>query len=73
MPNWRAVRRVQAPSTLKSRISRQVPLSGEELPPQYPCHSCKNAKYASQLRLDRGPLPKRPDPSGGFSGRLHRI
>jgi hypothetical protein len=51
MPNWRAVRRLLAPATLKSRFGRQVPLSGEESPPQYPCHSCKNAKYASQLHL----------------------
>ena len=51
MPNWRAVRRLLAPVTLKSRFGRQVPLSGEESPPQYPCHSCKNAKYASQLHL----------------------
>ena len=51
MPNWRAVRRLQAPATLKSRFGRQVPLSGEESPQWHPCHSCKNAKYASQLPL----------------------
>ena len=73
MPNWRAVRRLQAPSALKSRVWRQVPLSGEELPSQLPVIAAKMRSMLRNCLYSRGPLPKRPDPSGGFSGRLHRL
>jgi hypothetical protein len=61
------------PPALKPDFWRQVPLSGEELLPQRPRHIRQNAKYASQLRFSRGPLPKRAGPNDGFSGRLHRL
>jgi hypothetical protein len=64
---------VRLPPALKPDFWRQVPLSGEESPPQRPCHICQNAKCTSQLRVSRGPPPKRVGPNDGFSGRLHRL
>jgi hypothetical protein len=56
-----------------SRFWRQVPLSGEESPPQHPRHIRENAKYASQLPFSREPRPMCTARSDDFSGRLHRL
>ena len=73
MPNWRAVRRLQASATPKSRFGRQVPLSGEESPPQYPVIVVKIRSMLRNYPSRRGPRLKSTGPSGGFSGRLHRL
>jgi hypothetical protein len=62
MPNWRAVRRPQAPATLKSRFWRQVPLSGEESPTEYLCQSTKyEVCFAIALWPPAAPEAHRPE------------
>jgi hypothetical protein len=73
MPNGGQLRGVRLPSRAQTGLLAQVPLSGEESPPQRPCHIGQNAKYASQLRLGPGRVLKRVGPNDGFSGRLHRL
>ncbi len=73
MPNCAPPGGFRPPPALTSRFQRQVPQSGEELPPRRPCHICENAKYASQLPFSRDALRKRTGLNDGFSGRLHRL